>query len=142
MMDLRARSGSVSYSDDRSILGRAASECNFADYSLDSKPLAHSVFECKWKEDDIDNFRIKVIDLQDMFPTYIDLPSEAQSPVIPEWKNGNWLFIVDVKSLPFGNKVKTLIVKLRKYIWHYKVELILQKTMLMVSWTAWRMRTG
>ena len=100
-MELRARSGSVSYSDDRSI-------GNFTDYSLDSKPAS------KWKEDDIDNFRIKVIDVQDMFSTYIDLPNEAQSLVIPEWKNSNWLFSVDVKLLPFDNKVKTMIVKLRK----------------------------
>jgi hypothetical protein len=100
-MELRARSGSVSYSDDRSI-------GNFTDYSLDSKPAS------KWKEDDIDNFRIKVIDVQDMFPTYIDLPNEAHSLVVPEWKNGNWLFSVDVKLLPFDNKVKTMIVKLRK----------------------------
>ena len=56
-MELRARSSSVSYSDDRSILGRGASECNFTDYSLNSKPAS------KWKEDDIDNFRIKVIDV-------------------------------------------------------------------------------
>jgi hypothetical protein len=107
-MELRARSGSVSYSDDRSVLGRGASECNFTDYSLDSKPAS------KWKEDDIDNFRIKVIDVQDMFPTYIDLPEEAKSLVVPEWENGNWLLSVDVKLLPNGNKVKTMIVKLRR----------------------------
>ena len=52
--------------------------------------------------------------MQDMFPTYIDLPNEAQSLVVPEWKDGNWLFSVDVKLLPFDNKVKTMIVKLRK----------------------------
>lgn len=106
-MELRARSGSVSYSNDRSI-------GNFTDYSLDSKPASkYSDTMCP-SEDDIDNFMIKVIDVQDMFPTYIDLPNEAQSLVVPEWENGNWLFSVNVKSLPIGNKVKTLIVKLRK----------------------------
>lgn len=95
------------YSDDRSI-------GNFTDYSLDSKPA--SKYSDTWcpSEDDIDNFRIKVIDVQDMFPTYVELPNEAQSLVISEWKTGNWLFNVDVKLLPRDNKVKTIIVKLRK----------------------------
>ena len=100
VMELRARSGSVSYSDDRSV-------GNFTAYSLDSKPAS------KWKDDDIENFRIKVTDVQDMFP-HIGLSTEAQSLVVPEWKNGNWLFGVDVKSLPCSNKVKTIIAKLRK----------------------------
>lgn len=100
-MELRARSGSVSYSDDRSV-------GNFTAYSLESKPAS------KWKDDDIENFRIKVIDVQDMFPHIDILPSEAQSLVVPEWENGNWLFSVDIRSLPCNDKVKTIIAKLRK----------------------------
>lgn len=100
VMELRARSDSVSYSDDRSI--------GFTTYSLNSKPAS------KWKDDDVENFGIKVTDVQDMFPHVDILPNEAKSLVVPEWKDGNLLLGADVKSLPYSGKMKTLIAKLRK----------------------------
>lgn len=100
-MELRTRNDSVSYSDDRSI-------DNFDAYSLDSKPAS------KWKDDEVDNFRIRVTDAHNMFPENIDLPIEAQSLIISEWEDSSWLFGVNVMSLPYSNKVKTFIVKLRK----------------------------
>ena len=93
IMELRSRpSSSTSYSADESV------------YTVGSAS--------KWREDTTQHMRIKVVDVQDMFPS-INLPSEAMSLVIPEWNNSQWLMSVDIKSSPYDNKIKTLIQKIR-----------------------------
>ena len=95
-MELRTRSSSVNYSDE------SREESHFSIRSTSN-----------WEDFEIKHFRIMVVDVQDMFPR-LDLPSEAQSLVIPEWNDDSWLLKADIKSLPCDNKVKTIIVKLRR----------------------------
>lgn len=67
----------------------------------------------RWKEDTTRYMRIRVVDVHEMFAP-IDLPNEANLLVIPEWVSGKWLKNLDIKTLQYDNKVKTLIGKIRK----------------------------
>lgn len=67
----------------------------------------------RWRADTTAYMKIKVEDVPDMF-TNVSLPDEAKPLVIPEWTNGDWLRNVEIKTLLYGNKVKTLIAKIKK----------------------------
>ena len=71
----------------------------------------------RWKKNTTQYMRIKVIDvdIDEMFPgTRTDLPDEGKSLIIPEWTNGDWLQDVEIQTLQYNNKIKTLIAKIRK----------------------------
>lgn len=69
----------------------------------------------KWKEDTVSHMNIKVMDSDTMFPN-VDLPSIAQSILIPEWTDKNWLKSANIEQ--YDNKVKTLIKKIEKVSVH------------------------
>ena len=96
-------------------MARALRPRSNIDYSDDSRN--ESVFTVdsasKWKEDTTRYMKIKVVDVHSMFSD-IDLSCEARSLVIPEWADGDWLRSVDVKNLKYGNRIRTLIGKVRK----------------------------
>lgn len=85
------------------------------DYSDDSRNESVFTVESasKWKEDTTRYMRVKVVDVRYMF-TDSNLTSEAESLVIAEWTNGDWLRSIDIGKSRYDNKVKTLIGKVKK----------------------------
>lgn len=85
------------------------------DYSSESKNESVYAVESasKWKQDTTQYMNIKVKDVQEMFPQ-TDLPGEANSLILPEWTDGDWLRGVNLLTSHHDNKSKTLIGKIRK----------------------------
>lgn len=86
------------------------------DYSSEGKSETALTVESasKWGDNTSKVMNIEVNDAHEMFPKELDLPSEAKPLVIPEWINGGWLTNIDIKTLTYDNKVKTLIGKIKK----------------------------
>jgi hypothetical protein len=68
----------------------------------------------RWRAETSRYMGIRVNDVVDMFPRGLDLPDEAESLIMPEWTDGEWLRSIDIKTLHCGNKTKTLINKIRR----------------------------
>ena len=82
-------------------------------YSSDG--ISESAFTVESASRTTQYMKIKVIDVDEMFPgTRTDLPDEGQSLIIPEWTSGDWLQNVEIQTLQYNNKIKTLIAKIRK----------------------------
>ena len=96
-------------------MSRALRPRSSIDYSSESRNDSVFTVESasKWKEDTTRYMKIKVVDVHEMFPP-ADLPNEAKLLVIPEWVDGEWLKSLNIKTSQYGNKVKTLIGKIRK----------------------------
>ena len=113
-MNLRPRS-SVSYSNDGTEL---------TDATIGSTS--------KWNADTVESLNIVVVNTKHLFSDFLINPpkscidnvgisneqnalhEDARQLIITEWKDGNWLQCVDVKSLLHTNKVKTLINKIKR----------------------------
>lgn len=89
------------------------------DYSDESSNHEHVVltiqdvnFTSSWSKHTTKLLNIVVRDVPQMLSS-VCLYEEAKMPVMPEWKNGSWLDNVDIKSLQYTNKVKTLVSKIK-----------------------------
>jgi hypothetical protein len=68
-----------------------------------------------WKRQTSALLKIETMDcaLQDMFS---DASIKAESLLLPQWKDGEWLVNVNIDTLNVSNKIKTLIAKI-KYVY-------------------------
>ncbi len=89
------------------------------DYSDESSNHEHVVltiqdvnFTSSWSKHTTQLLNIVVRDVPHMFSS-VCLYEEAKMLVMPEWKNGSWLGNVDIRSLQYTNKVKTLVSKIK-----------------------------
>ncbi len=98
-MELRHRSGSLSYSSD----GR--SSIAFTVDSIESTS--------KWKDSTVRHLNVQVTNVSEMFSSCV-LSHEALQLIIPEWIDGTWLVKEDIPMLPHARKVKSLIAKIRE----------------------------
>lgn len=89
-------------------MARALRPRSNIDYSDDSRDESVFTVESasKWKEDTTRYMNIKVVDMLPMFSD-IDLSCEAQSLVMPEWTDGDWLRSIDIRRSKYDNRVKT-----------------------------------
>ena len=82
-----------------------------------SKDKDDSVFTVesasKWRTDTTKYMNIEVKNVRNMF-LHANLPIEAESLIIPEWNNGDWLRNVNIRTSQYNNKIKTLIGKIKK----------------------------
>ncbi len=96
-------------------MSRALRPRSSVDYSSESRHDSVFTVESasKWKEDTTRYMKMRVIDVGELF-AHTDLPDEAESLVIREWKSGEWLRSVNIKTLKYDNKVKTFVGKVKK----------------------------
>lgn len=88
-------------------------------YSDESSNQEHEVITIRdvrstssWNKHTTRLLNIVVQDVPQMF-SGVSLYNEAKMLIMPEWKDENWLGIVDIKSLQYTNKVKSLISKIK-----------------------------
>jgi hypothetical protein len=96
-------------------MSRALRPRSDVDYSSDSKNESVFTVESasKWKKDTSNYMKIRVTD--DVLPELNeDMSNDAKNLIIPEWINGEWLKSVNIKTLDYNNKIKTLISKIKK----------------------------
>ena len=96
-MDLRPRSDSIDYSDDK---------------HSELSALQSIKSTSKWDDNDVKRLKIKVVNVHSYKNQHIF--EEAQQLVIPEWNDGHWLLEIRVEKLEYNNKIKTFILKLRR----------------------------
>ena len=97
-------------------MSRALRLRSSVDYSSESRDDSVFTVESasRWKEDTTRYMKIKVVDVKKMFLEAGKISCEAQSLIVPEWINGEWLRTVNIKQPKYGNKIKTLISKIKK----------------------------
>ena len=91
---------------------------SYTDYSNESRTESEITNESasKWDETNTEYRKITVddvIDIHELFPKE-DLPKEAKLLMMPEWKKGEWLIGVNLKTVSYNDNIKTFIKKIRK----------------------------